>query len=346
MNLEASTAPKSLATVDYANLLQPMGVDIGNGQLKLVKTNGETRTESYVHYLTERSTDTVKGYVEYQDGDRSDLIGKQWIGGLNAYYNGLNSIYRVTDDNQGKPQLGLQIFLSSLSEFPHRDVWNVALAVSVHDSKTLGSALKRALEGTHGVRIRNKTTRVNIRVVAGLEEGTGAIITYQKQADTTNAILYDLGNGTLIVSSFNGMKMTDRKYSQNGGVEKLFDQIATHDAIREKLLKEGDRHLIRKGIEAQAFTYGTQYPDWNFEAVYREELPRWVKDVLSPTVRPWDDRRDSATALIAVGGGAELPGIEPLLSKKNIKVLSDPLWANARGLYTLATRKVAALEAR
>ena len=71
-----------------------------------------------------------------------------------------------------------------------------------------------------------------------------------------------------------------------------------------------------------------------------------MKDVLSPTVRPWDDRRDSATALIAVGGGAELPGIEPLLSKKNIKVLSDPLWANARGLYTLATRKVVAMEAR
>jgi hypothetical protein len=109
MNLQASISPKSLATVDYANLLQPIGVDIGNGQLKLVTTNGETRTDSYVHYLTERSTDTVKGYVEYQDGDRSDLIGKQWIGGLNAYYNGLNSIYRVTDDKQGKPQLGLQI---------------------------------------------------------------------------------------------------------------------------------------------------------------------------------------------------------------------------------------------
>ena len=72
MNLQASTSHKSLATVDYANLLQPMGVDIGNGQLKLVTANGETRTESYVHYLTERSTDTVKGYVEYLDGDRSD----------------------------------------------------------------------------------------------------------------------------------------------------------------------------------------------------------------------------------------------------------------------------------
>jgi hypothetical protein len=27
----------------------------------------------------------------------ADLIGKQWIGGLNAYYHGLRAIYRVTD---------------------------------------------------------------------------------------------------------------------------------------------------------------------------------------------------------------------------------------------------------
>ena len=335
-----------LPTVDYDNLLQPMGADIGNGQLKLVSAMSETRTESYIYELDERSPDGVKGYVEYLKGDRADLIGHQWIGGINAYYNGLNSIRRVTDDKQGKPALGLQLFLSALSEYAHRDKWNIALAVSVHDSKTLGGALKRSLEGSHHVRFRNKESIVTIKVVAGLEEGTGAIITYQKQADITNAILYDLGNGTLIVSSFNGLKMTDRSYSQNGGVEKLIDQIATSDTIRERLLKEGDRHLIRKGIENQTFTYGTQHTDWNFESAYKEELPKWVKSVLAPTVRPWEDRRDSATALIAVGGGAQLPGIEPLLNKKSIKVLADPLWANSRGLYTLATRKVAQLEAK
>lgn len=336
---------KSLATVAYDSLWQPMGADIGNGQLKLVSAMSETRTESYIYELDERSPDGVKGYVEYLKGDRADLIGTQWIGGINAYYNGLNSIRRVTDDKEGKPNLGLQLLLSALSECAHRDRWNIALAVSVHDSKTLGGALKRALEGSHRVRFKKETT-ISIKVVAGLEEGTGAIITYQKQADITNAILYDLGNGTLIVSSFNGLKMTDRSYSQNGGVEKLIDQIATSDTIRERLLKEGDRHLIRKGIEAQTFTYGTQHSDWNFESVYREELPKWVKSVLAPTVRPWEDRRDSATALIAVGGGAQLPGIEPLLSKKSIKVLPDPLWANSRGLYTLASRKVAQLEAQ
>ncbi|WP_269452776.1 hypothetical protein [Phormidesmis priestleyi] len=38
-----------------------------------------------------------------------------------------------------------------------------------------------------------------------------------------------------------------------------------------------------------------------------------------------------------------LPGIEALLAKRNIQVLPDPLWANARGLYAYALRKAASL---
>jgi hypothetical protein len=109
------------------------------------------------------------------------------------------------------------------------------------------------------------------------------------------------------------------------------------------LLKEGDRHLIRAGIESRSFTYGTQYPDWDFKPAYKAELPLWVDRVLKPMVRPTEDRMASATALIAIGGGACLPGIDALLAKRNIQVLSDPLWANARGLYAYAVRKAASL---
>jgi hypothetical protein len=84
-------------------------------------------------------------------------------------------------------------------------------------------------------------------------------------------------------------------------------------------------------------------PDWDFKEAYKAELPLWVDRVLKPMVRPTEDRMASATALIAVGGGACLPGIDALLAKRNIQVLSDPLWANARGLYAYAVRKAAAL---
>jgi hypothetical protein len=132
------------------------------------------------------------GYVEYFDGDRADLIGKQWIGGLNAYYHGLRAIYRVTDTPTGKAELGLQLLLSALSMLPYRSEWNLHLVCSVHDGRALGSSLKTALEGVHHINIGNKRSTVQVTVAAVLEEGIGAIVHYQRDIDTTNGLLFDV----------------------------------------------------------------------------------------------------------------------------------------------------------
>lgn len=336
--------PVSATFAKSSQHCQPVGVDIGNGALKFVSGHGESRLDSYVTYLTERlSMGQTAGYVEYVQGDRSDLEGKQWIGGINAYYHSPRSLARVTDDKTGKIDLGLQLLLSSLSLQPHRSEWLLSITVSVHDGATLGKGLKEALTGIHTVVMNGKRSTVAVTVNGVLEEGTGAVLAYKQQADFTNALIYDLGNGTLIVSSFNGIAMTGRSYSQNGGVESLIDAVATNDLVRAELKREGDRHLIRAGIESGQFTYGTQYPQWKFMDAYKVELPRWVDTVLKPMVRPTEDRMASATALLAIGGGACLPGIKGLLAKRNIQVLPDPQWANARGLYAYALRKVTIL---
>ncbi|MFG6105380.1 hypothetical protein U2F10_24210 [Leptothoe sp. EHU-05/26/07-4] len=327
--------------------LFPVGEDCGNGALKLATSLGESRLDSYIVYTKERlSLGLTAGYVEYLEGDRDDLIGKQWIGGINAYYHAPNAVLRVTDDRYGKVDLGLQLLLSAVSLMPHRDEWHLSIASSVHDGPVLGKGVKAAKEGRHQVRFNNRDTVVNIEVCAVLEEGTGAVIHYQKQADFTNAIVYDLGNGTLIYSHFIGLAMSDRGYSDGGGVESLIDAIACNPIVREKLLKEGDRHLIRAGIEATKFTYGTQYPGWHFADAYKQALPAWVNTVLKPLLRKAETATDSATALIAIGGGACLPGIVKLLSKRNIKVLPDPQWANVRGLYAYARNYVAKQEVK
>ncbi|MFG6105206.1 hypothetical protein U2F10_23315 [Leptothoe sp. EHU-05/26/07-4] len=333
--------PVSATSDATSPMVQPAGVDIGNGALKLVTGLGEYRLDSYVTYLTERlSMGQTQGYVEYLQGDRADLVGKQWIGGINAYYHAPRALARVTDDKTGKIDLGLQLLLSALSLMPFRSEWSLSITASVHDGATLGKGLKTALEGQHHVMVNNKLSVISVVVNGVLEEGTGAVLAYQRHSDFTNALVYDLGNGTLIVSSFNGLVMTDRSYSQNGGVESLIDAVATNPLVRQHLKREGDRHLIRAGIESTHFTYGTQYPNWKFTEAYKQELPQWVNRVLKPMVRPTEDRMASATALIAIGGGACLPGIKGLLAKRNIQVLSEPQWANSRGLYAYAIRKV------
>jgi Actin like proteins N terminal domain len=328
-----------LATIATSNQFLPIGLDVGNGALKMVSSHGETLLESYLLYLPERASHANSGYVEYLSGSRSDLSGKQWIGGINAYYWSPSSVTRVTDDRDGKVAMCLQLLLSALSAQPHRPEWHLSVCASVHDGKVFGSAIRRALEGTHKLRLSAKETTVTIRVDKVLEEGSGVAIALKSQFDFSNALLYDLGNGTSIVSSFNGLQLTHRDYAPDAGVESLIDAIATCDQVRKVLLKPGDRHLIRQGIEKGDFAYGNR-GDINFKSAYLDALPQWFESGLKPFVKTAEERIPSATAVIAVGGGSQLPGVTQLLAKKGIVVPPNARWCNAKGLYQLALRGV------
>lgn len=328
-------------SASFANSCQfcPIGADIGNGAVKLATSAGESRSWSYIHYLTERPQHGTKGTVEYVSGDRQDLVDRRWVGGENAYYK-FGGIHRVTDDKLGKIQLGLQCLLSALAELPHRNEWNLALVASVHDKATLGQGIKEALQGAHTVLLAGRPSQVNIRVMGVLQEGAGAIYHYRRTIETKNVLVYDLGNGTIIVSQFSGLDLNHHNFSTEGGVERLIDKVAANKAVKRQLLQEGDRHLIRAGIEDKTFTYGTQHPGWTFKEPFQEELQRWVHEVLAPMNRHVEQARSSATALIAIGGGACLDGIGTLLSQKGIQVGEDPQWANARGLYEMALQRL------
>ena len=143
-------AETSQVTPPSANFL-PIGLDVGNGATKLYSSLGEPLMESYILLLLERATHANAGYVEYLEGSRSDLSNKQWIGGINAYYQSPTGISRVTDDRDGKVQLCLQLLLSALTVQSHRPEWMLSIAASVHDGKVFGKSIRAALEGTHKV---------------------------------------------------------------------------------------------------------------------------------------------------------------------------------------------------
>lgn len=333
--LTENTASQKLPTL---NQFIPIGLDVGNGAVKMYSSLGEDILESYVLYLSERATHANAGYVEYLEGSRSDLSGKQWISGTNAYYQSQTGIIRVTDDPNGKAQLCLQLLLSTLTAQPHRSEWFLSIVASVHDGKVFGTAIKQALEGTHKLRMNSKDTTVTIRVDKVLEEGSGVAVALKSSYDFTNALLFDLGNGTSIVSAFNGLQLTHRDVDQNAGVEKLIDAIATNELVRRHLLKPADRHLIRQGIEKGDFSYGTRNNGWTFKDAYIAELPKWFESGLKPFVKTAETRIQSATAVIAVGGGSQLPGVKNLLAKRGITVPDNARWLNAKGLYMVALR--------
>ncbi|MGL5063468.1 MAG: hypothetical protein ACRC62_26090, partial [Microcoleus sp.] len=196
------------------------------------------------------------------------------------------------------------------------------------------------LEGTHKVRMNGKESIITIRVDKVLEEGSGVAVALKSGFDFTNALVFDLGNGTSIVSAFNGLHLSHRDYEPNAGVEKLIDAIANNDLVRKQLLKPGDRHLIRQGIEKGDFSYGTRSDNWNFKEAYIQELPKWFEAGLKPFAKAAETRIQSATEVIAVGGGSQLPGIKNLLAKRGITVPENARWLNAKGLYMVALRGV------
>lgn len=331
--MTAQTMPIAAATQFI-----PIGLDVGNGAVKLFSALGESITESYVLYLNERATHNNAGYVEYLEGSRSDLSGKQWIGGINAYYQSPSGIHRVNDSSDGKAQLCLQLLLSTLSNQPHRPDWSLNICANVHDGKVFGKAVKQALEGTHKIRINGKPSTINIRVERVLEEGSGVAVALKNTFDFTNALLFDLGNGTAIVSAFNGLQLTDRDYQHDAGVEALIESIATSEIVRKHLLKPADRHLIRQGIERGDFSYGTRADGWTFKDAYVAAMPQWFEAGLKPLLKKTESRINSATSVIAVGGGTQLPGVKNLLAKRGIEVPESARFLNSKGLYQVALR--------
>lgn len=195
------------------------------------------------------------------------------------------------------------------------------------------------LSGIHTVRFNGKDlSAIEIRIVAVVEEGVGAIVTARSEIELDGqSLLYDFGNGTCIISVFGAKgKLLTRKVTP-GGVENLIDTIARNLDTRKQLNAEGDRQIIRAGIETKNFEYGTT--GWNFRHIYQVELKPWVQSTLATALKAGEPWRATSNAILAVGGGSELPQITQLLAAKGITSIPEGHWANARGLAKLAQLK-------
>lgn len=320
----------------------PCGFDCGNGSVKLALESAEIRIPSYVRPVfgdIDSSSEYYRdGLVEYLEGDRTDLIGSKFFTGEHAYLTAPGMQANVVDEKQGKLTYGLQLLLGAIAEQPHRPYWQLALAGSIQDAETLRTELAGKLKGTHTVRFNGKhTSVVGVQVLGVTEEGIGAVSqghNFGLIPANSQAIVLDIGHGTIIASLFAPKGKLVARDVQWNGTEKLIDAIARNLATRKQLLSEGDRTVIRRGIESNTMNYGAT--GWNFGEIYRSELLNWAKAVIAPALKAVEPWRATSQSAIAIGGGVNLPGIGQLLAAKGIQACPDPVWANARGLLRLA----------
>ncbi len=313
----------------------PIGWDCGNGWGKLITSEGEILIPSYFKQVLDSKDYEPLGegaVIEYLEGDRTNLNGTRWLIGETAQIEFPQGYQRIVDDWRHKVSYGLQMLLGAVALMPYEQNRSLVVVASIHDAHVYGADLKKVLSGQHLIKLNGKAC--SVQVAAHIcEEGIGAL-TVARAPGQRKIGLIDLGHGSTIATVFEGNKQIQggRKVF-DVGVHHLVDAIANNLQSRKHLGKPASAHLVRNGLQNN-YLYGTT--GWSFEDIYTAELKPWVQSCLAPAVKflqPWLDNLD---AVYCIGGGANLPHIAQLLTKRGIATIPDAQKANAEGLLRLA----------
>lgn len=323
----------------------PTGYDPGFGQTKLAVSGcREVVIPAYFYPVTiskiHNIPTSVEGaYVRYVEGDRPDLENQSWLTGKPAYLANPARYTKLADDRAGKHRLALELLLGALATLPPRENWHLFVVPSIHDVETFGDGLKNNLQGTHIVRFGQSVTdtTVTVEVPRVFEEGYGVCASRMLETrQQIQRLVFDIGSGTIRVVAFGPSgNVLNEPETIKQGVDALIDAIAKHPEVRAfEEGEEGDRHLIRQGIESHTLTYGTT--GFSFADVYYFELKGWAKAVLLKAIKYARPYQRQADEVIAVGGGANLPGLQETLTGCGIIPATESALLNVRGLKGLA----------
>jgi Actin like proteins N terminal domain len=331
--------------------ITPCGVDVGAGLIKVaLDSNGSQmriRMPSKIVELKSALKDEFSskegGHFFYHAGDRSDLIGKEFLVGDLAAWHSPSSHVKLSDDPTLKAEYALHAVLGALASLPHRQEWNLYLVISTHSRELFKEKLVALTSGTHSVSFSGKDktgTRVKITVGLVALEGIGSYAQSRFLGliePKANVIAFDFGTSTTIPQVFApGGKVIYHQPLEVGGSIDLLEAIS-NDAALLKFLgsgKAGSTELIRQGIETNSFLYGSR--GYDFKAAYTRYLKVWLGDRVRLASKATSEWRDSAQSIVAWGGGVELPGVAQNLKSIGITPLPDSGWANAIGLQTMA----------
>ncbi len=351
-----STAQPKQADLIQSHPLTPTGVDCGAGLTKVCVESGERqmriRTPSKVLELKtpllEDLTSKEGGHFFYHSGDRTDLMGREFLTGELAVWKAPTTHIKLSDDPVLKAEYALHMLFGALATLPHRQEWHLFVVISTHSRKLFNDKLKELTNGIHVVSFGGKNkpqTRVSITVGSVAPEGAGSY-TYAKRLklidSSAHVIAFDFGTSTVIPQVFSpGGKLIYHQPLETGGCISLLEAI-TSDAELIQFLgtgKAGSIELVRKGIESGEFGYGTR--DFNLRPIYARLVKTWLADRLRLGLKATEEWRDAAQSLVAWGGGTEMSGVSRMLSTQKVTTVPDGCWANAIGLQTIASALLA-----
>lgn len=338
-----STPSDTMSTQDVF-----LGINSGNGRLKALSDKGYTiRIPSLLYFphseINCGELDNESSHIVYAGGSRSDLWGKSWVIGKEAYILAPDTHISTADDKEAKAKYCLELLLGAVAQVVGEGKVNLTIALSIHDKQAFKDSVIAKLSGTHRVKLNNKNCEINITVKSITDEGVGAyyeMLSTKRIHKNETALFLDIGHGTIIASVFGSGELKYRK-AYPLGVSKLYSAIANNLQMRKTLKGiPGNPELIKQGIEKGDFVYGNNARlSFNFSDIYKAELRPWVDDSLVKVLASLSQWQNEATHLFCIGGGVQLPGIQNYLEKRAFDCLTDSEWLNAKGLLKIAQRK-------
>ncbi|MFB8788878.1 MAG: hypothetical protein U7123_08505 [Potamolinea sp.] len=334
----------------------PTGVDCGAGLIKVcVDSNGSQMRLRQPSKVLELKTPLIDelaskegGHFFYHSGDRTDLIGREFLTGELAAWKAPTTHVKLSDDPALKAEYCLHSILGALSGISHRQEWNLFVVISTHSRDLFNAKLKELTNGVHIVSFNGKTkpqTRVTITIGTVAPEGAGSY-TYAKRLNiidpSAHVIAFDFGTSTVIPQVFSpGGKLIYHQPLEVGGCIDLLEAIASDSELIQFLGtgKAGSVELVRKGIESGEFCYGTR--DFNLRPVYARLVKPWLADRLRLALKSTEEWRDAAGSLVAWGGGVQMSGVSQMLATQKVVTVPDGCWSNAIGLQTIAAALLA-----
>ncbi len=353
----STTQPKQADSAQLRPII-PTGVDVGAGQTKLVmdseKSQIRVKIPSQIHELkanlVENYISNDGGQFTYHAGDRTDLIGRDFLVGKPAFWHNPDTHLKLSDDPALKAEYALHALLGAIAALPHRMEWHLCLVPSIHDKNSFGSKLLELTKGTHIVSFNGKETtqcRIKIDIPLVVPEGAGSYY-YAKRLNLINAqahcIGFDFGTSTIIPIPFTpGGKIIRHQPLAVSGCIGLLEAIASDPELTAFIGtgKAASIDLIRQSIEAGQFSYKLNtrsgVKDFNFKPIYHRHLNPWLTDRIRLAFKAMDEWRNAAQTLVAWGGGTEMPSVAQALKSIGIEVVPDGSFANAIGLQAIAS---------
>ena len=304
-----------------------LALDAGNYDLKFWDGEAHPKAIRSVRFQLPQGRDAVR-YT-----DASPLIelpdGTRYHFGAQAYK------YR----RQQQTVVENKVELSRLHLYACLEPWegNTEFALDVYASTPEPGrnedAIRQQLLGMHEFKRNGLDYRVLVERVEVEREGMGAYHYAQRLGlipDTGYTIVVDIGGGTWLTRLVDAEgDVIDENVMDRGGAYELAASISFDRRLTDALGTTADPSLIMDG-----FRNGHLYADTEltWQPWLEEHLDPWFKGIFQTVKAQYTPYMARVTRFLVTGGSSHLIS-ERLAGRKLFAVMTDPQFANVRGLF-------------